>query len=261
MTIMTSSLTGKDYVRSASGLPLPEVRHLTCPHYWREGLAGESEEEFTARMALELEQTIRNTGPETIAGFFAEPVIGAGGVIPPPKGYFQAIQPVLRKYGIPLISDEVICGFGRTGKFWGCAHLRLRARRRHRLQGAHRRLLPDGCGHPGARDVRARGQGVGDTRGVAHRLHRRRPPGRLRHRARGAGPAARRRGVRQCRAAGAAVPGRLARLADHPNIGEARGVGLMGALETVADKRTKAAFDGRLDVSERVARQAPATMA
>jgi 4-aminobutyrate---pyruvate transaminase len=119
MTIMTSSLTGKDYVKSASGLPLPEVRHLTCPHYWREGQAGESEEAFSARLALELEQTIRNTGPDFVAGFFAEPVLGAGGVIPPPKGYFQAIQPVLRKYGVPLIADEVICGFGRTGRFWG----------------------------------------------------------------------------------------------------------------------------------------------
>ena len=85
MTIMTSSLTGKDYVSPASGLPLPEVRHLTCPHYWREGQAGESEDAFSGRLALELEQTIRNAGPEFVAGFFAEPVLGAGGVIPPPR--------------------------------------------------------------------------------------------------------------------------------------------------------------------------------
>ncbi|HTN96631.1 MAG TPA: aminotransferase class III-fold pyridoxal phosphate-dependent enzyme, partial [Nordella sp.] len=119
MTVITASLTGKDYVKSASGLPLKEVRHLTCPHHWRESQAKESELEFSQRLALELEQTIRNTGPDFIAGFFAEPVMGAGGVIPPPEGYFQAIQPVLKKYGIPLIADEVICGFGRTGEFWG----------------------------------------------------------------------------------------------------------------------------------------------
>lgn len=63
---------------------------------------------------------ILTEGAETIAGFFAEPVLGAGGVIPPPAGYFQALQPILQKYDIPLISDEVICGFGRTGHMWGC---------------------------------------------------------------------------------------------------------------------------------------------
>jgi 4-aminobutyrate--pyruvate transaminase len=71
-------------------------------------------------MAAELEATIIKEGPDTIAGFFAEPVMGAGGVIPPSAGYFQAVVPILRKYGIPVISDEVICGFGRTGNTWGC---------------------------------------------------------------------------------------------------------------------------------------------
>ena len=67
-----------------------------------------------------MEEMILREGADTIAGFFAEPVLGAGGVIPPPEGYFQALQPILQKYGIPLISDEVICGFGRTGHTWGC---------------------------------------------------------------------------------------------------------------------------------------------
>ena len=71
-------------------------------------------------MAQELEDTITREGADTIAGFFAEPVMGAGGVIPPSEGYFQAIVPILRRHGIPIISDEVICGFGRTGSTWGC---------------------------------------------------------------------------------------------------------------------------------------------
>jgi len=119
VTAVSASMTGKPY-NAVFGLPLPEFIHLTCPHYWREGAEGESEHAFTERLANELEAVIAREGAETIAGFFAEPVMGAGGVIPPSAGYFQAIQPVLQRHGIPLISDEVICGFGRTGEVWGC---------------------------------------------------------------------------------------------------------------------------------------------
>ncbi|MGR3493094.1 MAG: aminotransferase class III-fold pyridoxal phosphate-dependent enzyme, partial [Shimia sp.] len=118
VTAVSASMTGKPY-NSVFGLPLDGFIHLTCPHYWREGAEGETEAQFTARLARELEDTIEREGADTIAGFFAEPVMGAGGVIPPSEGYFQAIQPVLRKHGIPFIADEVICGFGRTGAMWG----------------------------------------------------------------------------------------------------------------------------------------------
>lgn len=119
VTAVSASMTGKPY-NSLFGLPLPGFIHVGCPHYWRFGQAGETEAEFTQRLARELEATIIKEGPDTIAGFFAEPVMGAGGVIPPSEGYFQAVQPVLKRYGIPLIADEVICGFGRTGNTWGC---------------------------------------------------------------------------------------------------------------------------------------------
>src|SRR5690606_24286176 len=119
VTVVSASMTGKPY-NEVFGLPLDGFIHLTCPHYWRFGEEGESEEQFTQRLARELEETIQREGADTIAGFFAEPVMGAGGVIPPSKGYFQAVQPILKKHGIPLISDEVICGFGRTGNTWGC---------------------------------------------------------------------------------------------------------------------------------------------
>ena len=102
VTAVSASMTGKPY-NAVFGLPLPEFLHLTCPHYWREGLEGESELQFTARLAKELEEMITAEGADTIAGFFAEPVMGAGGVIPPSVGYFQALQPILQKYGIPLI--------------------------------------------------------------------------------------------------------------------------------------------------------------
>jgi len=119
VTVATGSMTGKDYV-GAFGLPLDEFIFADCPHYWRFGQRGESETEFSARCARNLELQIEAEGPDTIAGFFAEPAMGAGGVIPPSAGYFEAIQPVLRKYDIPLVADEVICGFGRTGHLWGC---------------------------------------------------------------------------------------------------------------------------------------------
>ena len=118
VTGITASMTGKDYVK-AFGLPLDEFLLTDCPHYWRYGDDHETEIEFSARCARNLEALILAEGPDTIAGFFAEPVMGAGGVILPSAGYFEAIQPVLKTYDIPLIADEVICGFGRTGRFWG----------------------------------------------------------------------------------------------------------------------------------------------
>ena len=90
VTAVSASMTGKPY-NEDFGLPLPGFLHLTCPHYWREGRDGESEAEFTARLARELEDMIAAEAADTIAAFVAEPVLGAGGVIPPPEGYFQAI--------------------------------------------------------------------------------------------------------------------------------------------------------------------------
>lgn len=119
VTIASASLTGLPNNHRSFDLPIANVLHTSCPHYWREGQAGETEEAFADRMARELEEMILAEGPETIAAFIGEPVMGAGGVVVPPKGYWQKIQAVLRKYDILLIADEVICGFGRTGRMFG----------------------------------------------------------------------------------------------------------------------------------------------
>ena len=103
VTVVTASMTGKTY-NSEFGLPLPGFLHADCPHYWRYGLDGETEKDFTGRMARNLEELVIKEGPDTIAGMFAEPVMGAGGVIPPSEGYFEAIRPILRKYEIPFIA-------------------------------------------------------------------------------------------------------------------------------------------------------------
>jgi len=119
VTLASASLTGLPMMHGGFDLPLPWVEHLTSPHHAQQALEGESELAFSARLADELEATIDRLGAGNIAAFIAEPVIGAGGVILPPQGYFEAIQPILKRHGILFIVDEVITGFGRTGSMWG----------------------------------------------------------------------------------------------------------------------------------------------
>lgn len=257
VTVAASSMTGKPY-NSVFGLPLDGFIHLSCPHYWREGHEGETEEAFTRRMAAELEEVIAREGADTIAAFFAEPVMGAGGVIPPSAGYFQAIQPILKKHGIPLIADEVICGFGRTGAVWGCQSYdfmpdaiisskcltagffpmgavilgpELCARLDRAVEAIEE--FPHGftaSGHPVGCAIALKAIDV-ILKGDDH-----------------AAPL-----IENVRALTPRFEAHMARLAEHPNIGEARGKGLMGALEAVRDKATRTPFDGSLSVSERIA--------
>ncbi|KPP84961.1 MAG: Adenosylmethionine-8-amino-7-oxononanoate aminotransferase [Rhodobacteraceae bacterium HLUCCA08] len=252
VTAVSASMTGKPY-NAVFGLPLEGFIHLTCPHYWREGQEGETEAEFTRRMAQELEDVIAREGADTIAGFFAEPVMGAGGVIPPSAGYFQAIAPILKRHGIPLVSDEVITGFGRTGATWGCeaygftpdaiissknltagffpmGAVILGPDLSERLQAASEAIeeFPHGftaSGHPVGCAIALKAIDVILNEGLAENVQALTPK----------------------------FEAEMARLAQHPHIGEWRGKGLMGALEAVADKPTRTPFDGALSVSERIA--------
>ncbi|MEK9717799.1 MAG: aminotransferase [Candidatus Puniceispirillum sp.] len=119
VTLAAASLTGLAYAQDGFGLPLDFVRHTTSPDFYNGAADGESEVDFAARCAAELEALILAEGPDTVAALFAEPVMGAGGVILPPAGYFAEIRAVLDKYDVLLVADEVICGFGRTGNMWG----------------------------------------------------------------------------------------------------------------------------------------------
>jgi adenosylmethionine-8-amino-7-oxononanoate aminotransferase len=252
VTVVSASMTGKPY-NEVFGLPLDGFIHLSCPHYWRYGADGETETQFTARMAQELEDTIAREGADTIAGFFAEPVMGAGGVIPPSEGYFQAIQPILKKHGIPLISDEVICGFGRTGEVWGCetygfmpdaiisskaltagyfpmGAVILGPELSDALQDEIDKIeeFPHGftaSGHPVGCAVALKAIDVVMNEGLLDMV----------------------------RAGAPRMEAGLARIAEHANIGELRGIGYMWALEAVRDKATKTPFEGHLSVSERIA--------
>jgi 4-aminobutyrate--pyruvate transaminase len=119
VTVASASMTGLPNNHSSFDLPLSGILHTTCPHYWREGNHGETEEAFASRCAQDLDDMIQAEGPDTVAAFIAEPLMGAGGVVVPPATYWAKIQAVLAKYDILLIADEVICGFGRTGNMFG----------------------------------------------------------------------------------------------------------------------------------------------
>ena len=124
-TIASASLGGISGNLEDFDLPLPYVRHVSAPRYWEDAERGESEEAYAARCARELEDLILAEGPETVAAFIAEPVIAAGGILPPPRGYFREVQRVLDAHDVRLIVDEVICGYGRLGEFWGSEHYDL----------------------------------------------------------------------------------------------------------------------------------------
>ena len=123
VTIASASLTGLPNNHIDFDLPIARVLHTSCPHHYRFGKDGESEEEFATRLAAELEELILKEGPDTVAAFIAEPIMGAGGVIVPPKTYFPKIMAVCAKYDVFMIDDEVICGFGRLGTPFGCTAL------------------------------------------------------------------------------------------------------------------------------------------
>jgi 4-aminobutyrate--pyruvate transaminase len=120
ITLAGGHLTGLPYARLGFDLPMSDrFFHVTTPSLYRDGLPGESEEAFADRLAAEVDTLIRALGPETVAAFVAEPVMGAGGVVIPPRTYFPKIQQVLRRHDVLMIADEVICGFGRTGSWFG----------------------------------------------------------------------------------------------------------------------------------------------
>ena len=116
---MTASLTGLLGMHSLFDLPMGPVLHVTAPHYYRKAAEGMSERDFSRALATELEELIEREGADTIAAFFAEPVMGAGGLIAPPEGYFEQIAPILQRHDILLVMDEVVSGFGRLGTYWG----------------------------------------------------------------------------------------------------------------------------------------------
>jgi 4-aminobutyrate--pyruvate transaminase len=243
ITVASGSLTGLPVNHRSFDLPIQGILHTSCPHFYRFGLPGETEEQFSTRCAEELEALILKEGPETCAAFIAEPVMGAGGVIVPPKGYYARIQAVLKKYDMLFCADEVICGFGRTGNVWGSQTMGITPDILTCAKALSASFLPISAvmisdkvyqalmmesdkigtfghgftysGHPVAAAVALEAQKIYDETdlfGHAKRLS----PAFTRH---------------------------VQSFADHPLVGEAMSIGLMGAIEIVADKKTKTSFD------------------
>ena len=120
--VMTGSLTGLELFHNAFDLPRAPILHTEAPYYFRREDRSMSEEQFSAHCAAKLEEMILAEGPDTVAAFIGEPILGTGGIVPPPTGYWAAIQTVLKKYDVLLVADEVVTGFGRLGTMFGSVH-------------------------------------------------------------------------------------------------------------------------------------------
>lgn len=254
VTIMTGSMTGLPFAHDGFDLPVDRVLHADCPHYYRYGEDGESEEEFVRRLVANLRELIEREGPETIAAMIAEPIMGAGGVIVPPKGYFEAIKEVLDEHDIFLIGDEVITGFGRTGNWWGAQSTGMVPTTISVAKQMTSAYAPLGAvmvpeqmyqayleqskrvgtfghgytygGHPlgcalgtKAIEIYQKRDIVGHVRNLAPRFAK-----------------------------------RLERISEHPLVGEVRHCGLIGGVELVADHKTKQSFNPKLGVGPRLSK-------
>jgi 4-aminobutyrate--pyruvate transaminase len=253
VTIAAASLTALPNNQRDFDLPIARIVTADCPHHYRYANPGESEEAFATRLAHNLEKLIVAEGPDTVAAFFAEPVMGAGGVIVPPATYFAKIQPVLKKYDVLLIADEVICGFGRTGNLWGCETFDIRPDMITVAKALSSAYLPISAlmiservyqalvtesekigifghgftygGHPVSCAVALRALAIYEEDRIFDHV----------------------------RAVAPKLQGGLRRLATHPLVGEARGIGLIGALELVQDKATKAPFPAAAAIGPKAA--------
>ncbi|MCP5037408.1 MAG: aminotransferase class III-fold pyridoxal phosphate-dependent enzyme [Rhodobacteraceae bacterium] len=256
ITLAAASLTGMQYAHNAFDVPLNNIMHTDCPHFYHHGLEGESEDEFSTRLAANLEQLITEEGPETVAAFIAEPFLGAGGVIPPPKGYYEKAQPILDAHDILFIADEVISGFYRTGNMFATETYGLKPDLISMAKQLSAAYQPIGAVMmtEAIHDVLVEGSRKFGIFGTGFTYSGHPVP---------AAVALETQKIYQERNIGAHVnevsipfQKRLKALADHPLVGESRGLGLIGGLELVKDKATRANFDPAQKVASWVAERA-----
>lgn len=254
VTAVSASMTGKPY-NSEFGLPLDGFIHAACPHFWKNSHKDESEEEFTKRMGEDLENIIQKEGPDTIAGFFAEPVMGAGGVIPPSKGYFAVVQKILQKYDIPFIADEVICGFGRTGNLWGSQTYDIKPDIIIASKCITSGFFPLGAVILGERLTEQMMDASYEAEEFFHGFTAGGHPVGCALALEAIDIIINEKMIENVQRLEPIFMGGLKKFEELEFIGEARGVGLMGALEMVQNKETKQSFDGSISIGERVANQ------
>jgi len=242
VTIAAASLTGLPANHRDFDLPLPGFLHTACPHHYRFAEAGESEKAFATRLAEELEALIVKEGPDTVAAFIAEPVMGAGGVIVPPRSYFEKIGAVCAKYDVVAISDEVICGFGRLGTAFGCEKLNFKPQSISVAKALSSAYLPiAGVMIPEAmyQALLSESKKIGVFgHGFTYGGH----PVSAAVALKALEIYARDRIFEHVAQQAPRFQARLAALNGHPLVGEARGLGLIGGVELVADKHSKRSF-------------------
>jgi 4-aminobutyrate--pyruvate transaminase len=247
-TLASAGLTGLPSFHKLFDVPLPQCLHTDAAYYYRGALPGESEEEFATRLAARLDELIQREGPDTVAAFIAEPLMGVGGVLLPPRTYFPKIQAVLAKHDVLMIDDEVITGFGRTGEIWGAQAFDMQPHTLTAAKALSSAYLPISAvivpeflyqpmieasgqvglfghgftysGHPVAAAVALRALSIYEERGLYEHVRKIAP---------------------QFQAG-------LSSLAAHPLVGDTRGIGLVGACELVKDKKSKGAFETKVAV-------------
>jgi 4-aminobutyrate--pyruvate transaminase len=256
VTAAAASMSGLPVMHTHFDLPLPGIVRVGCPHAYQFAKEGESPEAFSARMADELEQTILQEGPDTVAAFIAEPVQGAGGVIVPPPGYFERVQAVLARHDVLFIADEVITGFGRLGTNFGTQHYGLKPDLitvAKMMTSAYvpmsalyindkvYQVIADAAasvgtfghgytysGHPVACAVALETLRIYESDRVVEHVQRVAPR----------------------------LQAGLRKYAGHPIVGDVRGLGLIGAIELAADPKTRKPFDPARGVGAYLARAA-----
>lgn len=252
--LMTGSLTGLELFHKKFDLPLAQVVHTEAPYYFRRDDLGMSEAEFVVHCAAKLEELILAEGPDTIAAFIGEPALGTGGLVPPPVGYWGAIQPILKKYDILLIADEVVTGFGRLGSMFGSEHYGIEADIITSAKGLTSAYAPLSASIVSERVWKVLEQGTDEFGAIGHGWT---------YSAHPIGAAA---GVANLKLVdelglvkNAAETGdyfkqaMTAALGDHPNVGDVRGEGLLLAVELVAERESRTYFDPSLTVGAKVA--------
>ena len=252
VTIASASLTGLPAFHADFDLPIAGILHTDCPHHYRYAEPGETEEDYATRLAASLEALIEREGGDTIAAFIAEPVMGAGGVVVPPRTYFQKIQAVLQKHDIAFIADEVICGFARTGNWWGSQTFGARPATVSMAKAITSAYFPLGALTVPENVYEAM---VAESRKIGVFGHGFTYSGHPVGCAVALATIAiyeRTNIVGHVRSVAPTFQARLNALADHPLAGEARGVGLLGGLELVKDKRTRQSFDGTIGMGAKV---------
>ena len=252
-TVAGASMSGMPHMHDGFDLPEAGYLHVKSPHFWRHAPPGMTEPDFSSSLADDLEACIAREGADTVAAFIVEPVQGAAGVITPPQGYFEAIVPVLRRHEVLLIADEVICGFGRLGAWWGSHVYPLEPDLVSTAKGLTSGYVPmSAClisdrvwsvlregssrygpfahgytysGHPVAAAAALANLDIIEREGL----------------------------VQNAAEVGRYLQSRLREaVSDHPLVGEVRGVGLIAGVELVADRGTKRPFDASRTVAKRL---------